>query len=138
RPRRAERQRLHRPRGHPLQRRRPAGGEPDPGHGHQLVHGTCHLLPTDDRQPDDHHDVGYDFHYDDHEAADHHDADHDHHDDDHEAADHHDAGHDHHDDDHARADHLHDPDDDQHDVAAVAVQRGVPRVPWRLPRGAGL
>src|SRR5205807_10175869 len=35
-----------------------------------------------------------------------------------------DAGHNHH--------------DDQHDVAAVAVQRAVPRVPWRLPRGAGL
>ena len=43
RPRRPERKRLLRRRGHPVQRRRAAAGEPDPRHGHQLVHVACHL-----------------------------------------------------------------------------------------------
>src|SRR5438094_2027 len=50
--RRPERQRLLRPGRHPVQRRRPAGGEPDLGLGHQLVHGACHLpSPGDGRSP---------------------------------------------------------------------------------------
>src|SRR5207245_8578421 len=84
-PRRPERQRLLRPRGHPVQRRRPAAGEPELGLGQQLEHGAGHLLASDD--PDHHHhhhhhdDSGADDHHHDHDAADHDDIDS--HDDDH-------------------------------------------------------
>src|SRR5207245_3810359 len=87
---RAERQRLLRPRGHPVQRRRPAGGEPDLGLGLQLGHGAGYI-PVHYRVDDDEH----------HDAADHHvdvhHHDHDPRDDDehHDAADHHHHVHDH-------------------------------------------
>src|SRR5947199_309422 len=55
RPRRAQRQRLLPPRGHPVQRRGAAGGEPDPLHGQQLVHGARHLPSRFHRFHHDHH-----------------------------------------------------------------------------------
>src|SRR5439155_10415750 len=83
RPRRAQRERLLAPRGHPLQRRRPAGGEPDPRLSHQLVHGARHLPSPFDHDHhaarDDHHHSADDVHhlheqYDD-DPAPHHDHD---------------------------------------------------------------
>src|SRR5438552_3051453 len=124
RPRRAERELGLRPRGHPVQRRRPAGGEPDPRHGHQLEHGARHL-PSRFHHHHDHH-AARDDHHDYHPAAvhlqhhvhQHHAAAHLHHaasDDDphrHPAAPdpHHAAS----DDDHHHRDHHHPADDEHH------------------------
>ncbi len=158
--RRAERQRLLRPRGHPVQRRRPAGGEPDLGLGLQLGHGAGYL-PVHRRVHDDdeHHDAAdhhIDVHHHDHDpldddehrdhaAADDHDHDHDPHDDDehrtthhdHRTADDDDANH-----DDAAGDQHHvevhddhhagaDNDDDHHAVACV--RRAVSPLPRKLP-----
>src|SRR5207249_212484 len=146
RPRRAKRERRLRPRGHPVQRRRPAGGEPDPRHGHQLEHGARHLpsrFHFDHDQHaarDDHHDyhpaaahLHHHLHH--HHAAPHphhaasddahhhhhpaHDHDHRHH---RHAAPHHDhaAHHDHHH-HHAAVDLQHAASDDDHHLHHAAV-----------------
>src|SRR5207253_2094023 len=82
---RAQRQRLLPPRGHPVQRRGAAGGEPDPLHGQQLVHGARHLPSRFHRFHHDHHTPRADHHRDHRPAGDHHHHDHhtpapDHHD----------------------------------------------------------
>src|SRR5439155_1436237 len=104
RPRRAQRERLLAPRGRFVQRRRAAGGQPEPPRGHQLVHGHRHLPSRFDPDHHDHHAA-----HDDH----HHSADddvhhlHEQHDDDSGT----DTDHDHH---AARDDHHHSADDDVH------------------------
>src|SRR2546422_3384622 len=122
--RRAERQRLLRPRGHPVQRRRPAGGEPDLGLGLQLGHGAGYV-PVHSRVDDDEHHDAADHHIDVHHH-DHDPRDDDEHHDDAAADDHHPDVHHHdhdpHDDDgHSTTHHDHrtaDNDDANHDDAA--------------------
>src|SRR5207253_938100 len=62
-PRRAQRERLLAPRGRFVQRRRAAGGEPDPRRGHQLVHGARHLPSRFDPDHHDHHAARDDHHH---------------------------------------------------------------------------
>src|SRR5439155_247393 len=110
RPRRAERELGLRSRGHPVQRRRPAGGEPDPRHGHQLEHGARHLPSRFHFDHDQH--AARDDHHDHHPAPDHQHAPSDHHHHLHHAAVdlHHAAS----DDDHHHRDHHHPADDEHH------------------------